>query len=276
MEENQRQDRRQSHAEALFTALVFCILAVVMVGVGLQGWLPPLASRHGSAIDRTLLYLLGTVGLMFLVGHLVLAYLIWRFSRQSQVTLRMASPKVERNWSIALGIVMTLVAEGGVLAIGLPAWSEYFGSAPPEDALTIEVTAEQFAWNVRYPGADGVFGRTEAKLIDTTNPIGIDPADPAAGDDLTAINQIHVPVDQPVRIRLRAKDVIHSFFLPELRVKQDAVPGMTIDIWFVPTEEGRFEIACTELCGLGHYRMKGFFNVLESGEFDRWLSEASS
>ncbi len=267
--------RSGGSGEAVAVGLLFMVLATAMAYLGSRGWLPPLASRHGAGIDRMLIYLLIATGAMFLVGHFVLGFFVWRFGRRREVTQRMVSPKVERNWSIVLGLLMTLVAEGGVLAIGLPAWSEYFGTAPPADSRVVEVTGEQFAWNIRYPGADGVFGRTEPKLIDTQNPLGLDPEDPAGRDDIIAINQIHVAVGKPVTIRLRAKDVIHSFFLPHLRVKQDAVPGMTIDVWFVPTETGRYELACTELCGLGHYQMRGFFNVLTPEELETWRRESS-
>jgi cytochrome c oxidase subunit 2 len=144
----------------------------------------------------------------------------------------------------------------------------------PEDALQIDVFAQQFAWNIRYPGPDGIFGRVDSALIDElSNPMGIDRSDAAAIDDVVVINQLYVPVDRPVQVTLRSRDVIHSFFLPNFRVKQDAVPGMSIPVWFVPTQEGRFELACTELCGLGHYRMMGFFNVLPQGEFEDWLQQ---
>ncbi|MFQ5526945.1 MAG: cytochrome c oxidase subunit II [Thermoanaerobaculia bacterium] len=262
----------QRRLEAIAVGLLFMVLSLAMVALGSRGWLPELASRHGAGVDRMLVYLLVTTGAMFLVGHFVLGVFIWRYAGGVKVRHRMASPKMERNWSIALGLLMTLVAEGGVLAIGMPAWTEYFATAPSADALTIEVTPEQFAWNVRYPGKDGVFGETHAELIDLVNPIGLDPDDPRATDDYTAINQIHVPVGKPVKIRLRSKDVIHSFFLPQFRVKQDAVPGMTIEIWFVPTKTGTYELPCTELCGLGHYRMKGFFNVLTAQDFEAWKS----
>jgi len=276
MEETHIETQPQNRLEATLVGLLFVFLAVGMVYLGSRGWLPRLASRHGAGIDNMLIYLLVSTGTLFLAGHFVLGYFIWRFGGQAKPSHRLSSKKVERNWSLVLGLIMTLVAEGGVLAIGMPVWGEYFAAAPPADALTIEVTSEQFAWNVRYPGVDGQFGSISPALIDVSNPIGLDPDDSIGNDDITTVNQIYVPVDEPVRIRLRSKDVIHSFFLPELRVKQDAVPGMTIDIWFVPTESGQFELACTELCGLGHYRMKGFFNVMTAAEFDTWLAEQSS
>ncbi|MBI2833716.1 MAG: cytochrome c oxidase subunit II [Acidobacteria bacterium] len=263
--------------EALLVGGLFLLTGFLGVGYGARIWLPPLASRHGAGIDAMLTYLLVAVGALFLVGHVALGVLIWRAARQPRITHRLATRKTEWVLSAALGLLMALVAEGGVLAIGIPVWSEYFGAVPPRHALLVEVTAQQFVWNVRYPGDDGVFGRTDARLIDdASNPIGTDRDDPAAADDVVLQNEIAVPVGQPVTVRLRSKDVIHSFFLPHLRVKQDAVPGMTPEIVFVPTRKGTFEIACAELCGLAHYRMQGFLHVLSEDEFRLWLQEHSS
>ncbi len=269
----QRHGSTGGRLEVFCVAAVFALGGLFVVAVGSRGWLPPLASRHGAGIDNMLIYLLVATGAMLVVGNLLLGYLVWRFSNREKVSHRQAGPRAERNLAIGLGLLMTLVAEGGVLAIGLPVWSEYFASAPPADAVLVEVTGEQFAWNVRYPGPDGVLGRTDPGLIDETDPLGLDPDDPAGADDVVAINNLYFPVGRPVRVRLRSKDVIHSFFLPHLRVKQDAVPGMTIDVWFVPTVEGRYELACTELCGLGHYRMRGFAHVVTPEELERWLEE---
>jgi len=261
--------------EALLVGFLFLATGVFGVAYGARrAWLPPLASRHGAGIDLMLVYLLVTVGVLFLIGYVALGVLIWRAARQQRVTLRLATRKTEWVLSAAFGAVVALVGEVGVLAIGIPVWSEYFGASPPADAFLVEVTGAQFVWNVRYPGDDGIFGRTDPRLIDDlSNPIGIDRTDPAAADDVALQNEVAVPVNRPVRLRLRSKDMIHSFFLPHLRVKQDAVPGMTPEIVFVPTREGTFEIACTELCGLGHYRMQGFLHVLSEGEFRQWLQQ---
>ena len=124
-----------------------------------------------------------------------------------------------------------------------------------------------------HSGSDGTWGRTDPGLITPNNPVGLDNSDPAAADDIVSINQIMVPVDRPLRFTLRSRDVIHSFFLSYHRVKQDAVPGMSIDIWFVSTREGRFEIPCAELCGLGHYRMQAYLNVLPANEYEQWLRD---
>ena len=219
-------------------------------------------------------YLLLTTGLLFVIGHLVLGVFIWQGVRRDAVAHRQATPQTERRVSVGLGVVMALIAEGGVLAIGIPVWGEYFMATRPADAVVIEVTGTQFMWHARYPGRDGEFGRLRADLVDqTTNPIGIDDTDPRSADDIIFPGEVFAPVDRTVVIRLRATDVIHSFFVPSLRVKQDAVPGMTPEVQFVATREGSFEIACAELCGLGHYRMQGLFNVVSETAFADWLAE---
>lgn len=259
--------------------VAFLYLATGLLGVayGARAWLPPLASRHGAGIDAMLTYLLVTVGVLFLIGHITLGFLIWRAARQQRVTYRLATRKAEWALSGALGLLVVSIGEVGALAIGIPVWNEYFAARLPAEAVFIEVTGQQFMWNVRYPGENGVFGRTDPRLIDeVTNPLGIDHNDPAATDDVTLINEITVQVNRPVRVRLRSKDMIHSFFLPHLRVKQDAVPGMTPEIVFIPTREGTFEIVCAELCGLAHYRMQGSLHVLSEDGFRRWRQQQRS
>jgi cytochrome c oxidase subunit 2 len=185
--------------------------------------------------------------------------------------------------------------EGGVLvvemillfAFSIPLWAARVDHMPPQrDALLVQVTGEQFAWNVHYAGDDGVFGRTDIKLLDLqSNPLGLDRTDPAAKDDVTTLNQLYLPVNKPVIVRLRSKDVIHSFGVPEFRVKQDAIPGLTIPIWFIPNvttaemrtrtgkAEFQYEIACAQLCGLGHAAMRGFVTVQTAEEFQKWFAE---
>jgi len=258
--------------EGALVAFLFAGVGIGGVVYGARTWLPELASRHGAGIDTMLHYLLSTVGGLFLAGYLALAYFIWRGSRRSEIGPRLATRRTEIMLSVALGLGMAIIAEGGVLAIGMPVWSEYFAATPPADAITIEVTAQQFMWNVRYPGPDGKFGRTNPALVDdTTNPLGMVRTDPDGKDDVVTLNEITVPLGRAVRILLRSKDVIHSFFLPNFRVKQDAVPGMTPEIVFFPTRKGTFELACAQLCGLAHYRMRGTFNVVSPEEFTAWL-----
>jgi cytochrome c oxidase subunit 2 len=257
-------------------ALAFAVWTIGLVVVALalsRRWLPPLASDHGTGVDRTLHFTMLSTGIMILLGHAFLGYLLWRFGRQDHVSFRLASRQTERRWSVTAALIMAVIAEGGVLALGLPVWNQYFGSTAPSNALVIEVTTEQFAWNVRYAGPNGIFGRTEPKRITLDTPLGIDAADPHGKDDIVGLNVIHAVVNRPVKIRLRSKDVLHSFFLPNLRVKQDSVPGMTIDFWFTPTRSGRFELACAQLCGFGHYEMKGVLIVESPEEWSRWAEE---
>jgi cytochrome c oxidase subunit 2 len=143
----------------------------------------------------------------------------------------------------------------------------------PEDheALRVDVLAEAFAWNIRYPGEDGQFGRVDAETISYDNPFGLDYDDPASEDDIVTVNQLAIPVNQEVELTMRSKDVIHSFFLPNFRIKQDVVPGLQTRMHFTAVKTGLFEIACAELCGLGHYRMRGEVHAMEPEEFEAWL-----
>jgi len=268
--------RNRSDIEAWIVAFVFLGFGIGIVMYGRQSWLPPLASKHGAGVDAMLHYLLVATGSMLLVAFTALSWLVWTGGRRHTVP-QLPSHRTEIAFSLISGLLMAAVAEVGVLAIGLPVWQQYFGAVPPPNAITIDVTAQQFLWNVHYPGPDGAFGRTRVSLVDdASNPIGLDPADAAGKDDVILINRFVAEVDRPVHVRLHSKDMIHSFFLPHLRVKQDVIPGMTPEITFVPTRTGTFELACAELCGLGHYRMQGLFKVVPAGEFDKALREEAA
>lgn len=249
-----------------FALAVLLILAGTL-GLAWHSWFPPIASLHGRGVQRMLDYTLLATGGFFILGHLVLAYVVLGAGRG-----KASAPRPRTEWLVGLvpALVMALVAEGGVLILGLPVWAQYYGPAPA-DALSVEVTGRQFFWVVRYPGRDGVFGRTSPGLIDTANPRGLDRADPAAADDVVLLNELALPAERAARLTLRSTDVIHSFFVPELRVKQDAVPGMAITVWFTPTQAAEYEIACNQICGLGHYRMRGLLHVLDKEAFRRWL-----
>jgi len=263
---------------AMAVGALFALIGLVGVYYGFGHWhAPELASSHGAGVDSMMVYLLICTGAMFLAGHLLLGYMIFTNGRNDRVSLRMATPKTEKMFSVVLGFVMALAAEGGVVIIGVPVWDEYYGAEIPENAVTVEVLAQQFVWNFRYPGPDGVFGRTDPSFYDdVTNPMGIDRSDPASADDIVSINNLYLPGDEMVHLVIKSRDVIHSFFLPHFRVKQDAVPGMSIDVKFTATRTGDFEIACTELCGMAHYRMQAFLHVLPRGEFDGWLTQQGS
>jgi cytochrome c oxidase subunit 2 len=164
------------------------------------------------------------------------------------------------SWPL-VAIVAVVLGDVWLLAgSGLPAWWRRATPAPP-GAVEVRVIAEQFAWNVHYPGLDGAFGRTDRAFITAADPVGIDRADPAGADDFVLINLLVVPARRPTVVHLAAKDVIHSFTLAEMRVKQDVAPGLPTTTWFTPTAIGTWEIGCSQLCGLGHYRMRGVVEV---------------
>jgi cytochrome c oxidase subunit 2 len=168
---------------------------------------------------------------------------------------------------------MSVVAEGGVLVIGLPVWKALHVEGKPGEEVVVEVVAQQFQWSFRYPGPDGKFGGTGLKYVSDSDLIGVNRKDPAGKDDIVSTGVLTVPVGKLIHLKMRSKDVIHSLFLPVQRLKQDVVPGMVVDSMFTPTKAGKFEIYCTELCGLGHYKMRGVLEVLEPAAFDAWLKE---
>jgi cytochrome c oxidase subunit II len=256
---------------ALLLGLFFVAVGTVTVGIFLfkVWWLPELISVHGAAIDDQLVMTLIIAGIVFFLAQIALGYFIWKFRGQGRAASYWhENPKLEFTWT-----AITLVIFVGLGISGNRIWAAYFQAPVPADAVMVELTAQQFAWNFRYPGADGVLGRTNSALIDDANGnyIGLDPKDPAGKDDVTTQNIMAIPVNRPIRVMLRSKDVTHSFFVPQLRVKQDAVPGLGIGVSFTATKIGEFEIACAELCGMQHYKMRGRLLVMTQADFDQWL-----
>lgn len=247
--------------------------------------LPALGSAHGQQIDTLIGWIHVFMFVLFVGWGGFFVYCLVRFRRARNGVANYAAVKSHASSYLEVGVA---VVEAILLfGFSIPIWAARVDHFPPEnEALVVQVTGEQFAWNVHYPGPDRVFGRTDIKLLDLqSNPLGLDRDDPAAKDDVTTLNQLYLPVDKPVIVKLRSKDVIHSFGVPEFRVKQDAVPGLTIPIWFVPTvttaamraktgnPEFQYEIACAQLCGLGHARMRGFVTVQTADEFQKWLDQ---
>jgi cytochrome c oxidase subunit 2 len=237
-----------------------------------RSWFPPIASAHGVEIQRMLDFTLMATGAFLVAGHAALAWLLLRRGPGPHEAAADPSRRARRLVSVLPALLMAAVAEGGVLVLALPVWARYYGP-PPADAVPVEVTGRQFFWVVRYPGPDGVFGRTAVENVGTENPLGLDRQSAGGADDVVLLNEMHVPKDRPVLLRLRSTDVIHSFWVPELRLKQNLVPGMSIEVWFTPTRAGAYELACNQICGLGHYRMRGLLHVDEADAFARWLGE---
>jgi cytochrome c oxidase subunit II len=238
----------------------------------IERWLPAAASGHAGALDAVLLSVHAHMALIFAAWLALFLIALVRFRKGANPEPRATG--MRGTWAaIAIGAVIA----GDVIILAtqaLPAWAER-NQPPPagRPSIEIRVTAEQFAWNIHYPGPDAVFGRTSQALVSASNPIGIDRSDPSAADDIGLLNILMLPVNRTAVVQLTSRDVIHGFTLNEMRVKQDAVPGMTSRVWFTPIATGDWEIACSQLCGLGHYRMRGEYHVVDQAAWDRWQAE---
>jgi len=256
---------------ALAVLIVILIIVSLYFFIAQPYWFPSLASEHGRQIDSIFMAVLIVSGIAFVLVQGALGYFVARYGENGseRAAYWHDNPKAEALLLLGTAVILTVL-----VFMGQRVWAAVYFSDRPADATIVQVTGEQFQWAFHYPGQDGEFGRTDTKLITNTNTIGLDREDPVAKDDVVTTNVMHVPLGKAVRVRLRSKDVIHSFFLPNFRVKQDAVPGMGIEVWFNPTAAGTYEIACAELCGLGHYRMKGSITVDASQDaFNKWLEE---
>ncbi len=246
--------------------------------------LPAAASSHAGDIDQIIALVHWLMLVLFVGWGAFFLFVLVRFRRGANPKASYAGAKGKFAKSAEIAVV---IVEGTLLLFyAIPAWATRVRQFPAEtESTVVRVVGEQFAWNVHYAGPDGKFGRTDVKLVSADNPLGLDRTDPNAKDDISAPNQLHVPVDRPVLVQLSSKDVIHSFGLYEMRVKQDAIPGMQIPVWFIPTvttaqmrqQLGKpdfdYEITCSQLCGLGHYRMRGFLTVDSAADFDKWVAD---
>lgn len=238
------------------------------------GLMPAQASTHAASIDAMTNIVHWLMLVLFVGWAGFFAYVLFRFraGANPQASYAGAKGKISKGFEVAVVIVEAILLVG----YAIPAWATRLDFPPQNEAIVVRVVSEQFAWNIHYPGADGVFGRTDIDMVAADNPLGIDRSDPSAEDDIATINQLTLPVDRPVLIQLSSKDVIHSFGLFEMRVKQDAIPGMEIPVWFIPSVEGQYEIACSQLCGLGHFRMRGFVTITSEQGYQTFLSDEAA
>jgi len=235
------------------------------------GWgLPVQASTFAPNIDFGIWVIHVAMFAIFILWSIFFVYLLIRYRRKPGVA---ADHGEGHPLKSLIPDFFVLAFEIALIAFyAIPGWSRIKMTTPPaQEANVVEMVAEQFAWDFQYPGADGKFGRRDAKFMDSANPLGLDPQDSAGRDDVVSINELHVPLGKPTVIYMTSKDVIHSFFIPEFRVKQDAVPGMRIPVWFEPTKAGTYELACAQLCGVDHSMMRGDVVVQTPKEYEAWL-----
>jgi cytochrome c oxidase subunit 2 len=228
-------------------------------------WFPEAISSHAAALDRQFLLTIIVVGIAFTAAQVGLGYVVWKYRDRGQsdrATYTHGSNRLEVVWTVVTAVIFI-----GLAVMGQSVWASLHFNKAPADAFQVEVVAQQFQWNFHYAGKDAVFGRTDPSLIDDSalNYIGLDQADPNAKDDVVH-SVIAVPEGRPVELILRSRDVIHNFWVPQLRFKQDLVPGMNIRVHFTANRPGKYELACAELCGQFHFRMKSFMLVLPAAE----------
>ncbi|HWT03719.1 MAG TPA: cytochrome c oxidase subunit II [Pyrinomonadaceae bacterium] len=247
--------------------VVIWLLTLASVVLFFSGWWFPTAIvEHAPGIDRQFMITIIVVGIAFVAAQVGLGYAVWRFgagrNRDERAVYTHGNNRLEMLWTVITAVIFI-----GLAVMGQRVWAQLHFNQAPAGSFPVEVVAQQFAWNMHYAGPDGKFGRTDPSLIrdEEQNYIGLDGRDPASRDDLTTTTLV-VPVNRPVELILRSKDVTHSFWVPQLRFKQDLVPGMAIRVHFTPTSAGNFQLACAELCGMNHFSMKGTLLVLPEAE----------
>jgi cytochrome c oxidase subunit 2 len=235
--------------------------------------LPELASEHGHDVDKLIIYVHVLMLALFVGWMLYYVYVLFRFRSSRNPKAEYIGVRSHANHYIELAVI---IAEGALLfGLAIPLWAKAVDKFPSEsEAVVIRVAAQQFAWNIRYPGPDGKFAAQDFTLVSAESPMGYKLDDPNGKDDIGLLNEIHVPVNKPVIIHLTSKDVIHSLKIIAMRVTQDAIPGMNIPLWFKPTREGKYQINCAQLCGMGHYTMTQGYVIVESEEkYNQWIAE---
>ena len=238
--------------------------------------MPELASKNGASVDALIVYVHWLMIALFIGWTGYFLYTLWRFRAAR-------NPKadyegVKNHASSYIELAVAGIEAVLLVGVAIPVWAKAVDKFPDaKESTVIYVMAQQYAWNVRYAGPDGVFGRQDMKFVSDSNVFGVDPADPAGKDDIVTLNDIHVPVGKPVIVYVSSKDVIHSLKVVAMRVCQDAIPGLRIPCWFTPTTPGKYQINCAQLCGGGHSAMTGGFLTVESqADYDNWIKSKSA
>ena len=237
--------------------------------------LPIQAAAHAAEIDEMIVLIHWLMAVLFVGWGIFYVYTLIRF--RASANPKASYTGVTSHTSSYLEIGVAVIEAVLLIGFAIPAWAHRVNDIPPEGESTVlHMIGKQFEWHSHYPGPDGRFGRRDISLITPTNAIGLDRSDPSGADDIVSINQMNLPIDKPVIVYLSSQDVIHSMGIAEMRVKQDAVPGIQVPVWWVPNELGQFEVNCSQLCGLGHYRMRGFVTIMTQADYDAWLVEEAS
>ena len=252
---------------ALAVVIFLLVIGSVIFHFASPWWFTDIAADWGT-IDLTINITFWVTGFVFIACNLFMAYCVWKF-RQHEGHKAVYEPE---NAKLEAGLsIFTTIGVIAMLAPGLFVWAQFV--TPPEDAAEYEVLGQQWQWQFRYPGADGILGAADTPFVSETNPFGINPEDPNGMDDVVVNDPVmHLPVNQPVKALLRSNDVLHNYTVTQFRVKMDLVPGLTSYLWFDPTREGTYDIMCEELCGIGHFVMRGSVVVEPQAEFDAWLA----
>jgi cytochrome c oxidase subunit 2 len=234
-------------------------------------------STHGHAIDEQMSDTMAEAGFSFVAAQLLLAFFVWRYSNRKPGA-KITSIPGGAKWMVIIACVLVGAEVLALGAVGQRAWGQVYFTAPKPDAMQVQAQAGQFAFYFRYPGPDGKFGAIHPDKIDEGNQnfFGLDPAnDVDARDDIVS-GELTIPVNREINMLMHSKDVSHSFFVRELRIHQDFVPGLDLAVHYTATQVGKYEIMCTQLCGLGHYNMKAYLSVLSQEDFDKWLKQKAS
>jgi cytochrome c oxidase subunit II len=256
----------------------FLVLVLLVIGVpgyaaerttGLW-WMPDVATRGGEQIDRLTYFIYYLTGAVFVLTQIVYIYFLvkYRAKKGVRATYSHGNNQLEIVWTAIPTAIFI-----GLWGYSNHMWLDDLHREPPAGTMEVAVTAYQFGFSFQYPGPSGNLGRTDVKLLSANNLFGNDPSDPLTKEDFQS-SVLELPVNKAVRIRLNSRDVIHGFYIPQFRIYQDAVPGRTIDwVWFIPTKIGSYQLACSQLCGSGHYNMKAPVEVVSQADFDKWNKE---
>ena len=254
----------------MFVAVIFAIIIIASIIFHFWSpwWWTPVASNWGN-IDGTIILTFWVTGAVFVAICLFMAYCVWRYRYRPDRRAEYEPENKKLEWRLTW---LTSLGVAALLAPGLLVWNQFV--TVPKNAFNIEVVAYQWGWNYRLPGEDRILGKTDAKLVSYENPYGLNLNDPNGKDDIIVQDaDLHLQIDQPVKINLRSLDVIHNFYVPQFRAKMDTLPGIVSYYWFTPTKTGKYEILCAEFCGTGHYAMRGTVLVDEKKDYNDWLAQ---